>query len=156
VRVIQAWDSDDGLETLGLTPVAIGIGRSFGEHWSLGVRATGAWFSHQPHWLTVEGADVRKLTGPRRWYFSQLLGLALQGDLREDLAVGLTAGVSFFGARPISVYLDRGFGVAARLSRPLWTQGNHAVTAAWELQSTIFANYEVILGSVLFVEWRRR
>jgi hypothetical protein len=156
VRVIQAWDEDDSLERFGITPLAIGLGRTIGARWTVGVRTTGFWFPYQLRWRTVEKDVVRTHSGPRRWYFSQLVGAAAQVDLRDDLSAGLAVGPSFFAARPVSIYLDRGFGVAARLAWLFWRRGDQALAASWELQPAVFANNEVTLGSLLLVEWRRR
>ena len=43
-----------------------------------------------------------------------------------------------------------------RVSHRFWTAGRNAVGLSWEIQPTLFRNHEVMLGSILTLEWWRR
>jgi len=168
VRINQEWDGDPSPYTWGLAPLAMSIGWFVTPHWLLGVRTTGLSMTYQQlrstsrpvqvvdpvtGTATVEWVD-EEFNSPRRWFTSQLVGVAATYWLRDDLAASAALGMTFFGARPFSIFLDRGIGAALRLSVPVWSSPVQAALLSWELQPTIYRNYEWVLASMVLVEWQ--
>ncbi len=141
-RAIQAYDGGRGVDTLGWAPLALGAGLFVTRRSTVGLRLTSLSFRHDPG----DG---------RRSYLSVVGALAVEHWVHDRLAVAGGLGLGLLGTPPYEANLSRGLAGSFRVSYGVVRLGEGVLKASWELQASVFLNYEVALGSMLLLQWQR-
>ena len=140
-RIIQA--QDDSFGSLILGPVSASVGGFMTRNWSLQLRAGTHWFAND---------DERNR---KRWFSNIFLGSELQHWIRDNVAVSAGAGLSVVVTEPIEINADRGVSLSIRGAWAFKTTKRNAFSIAWEIRPSVFLNNEVILDSLVLLQWQR-
>ncbi len=140
-RVTQGDDESFHSPVIG--PLSASVGGFMHRNWALQLRAGTHWFAN------------RDETESKRWFSNIFFGSELQHWIRNNVAISAGVGLTIIVTEPIEINADRGLGMSVRGAWAFKTNQNNAFSIAWELRPSIFRNNEVILDSLVLLEWQR-
>jgi hypothetical protein len=141
-RAMQGYDPGRAGDGPGLVPLAAGAGGFVTPRLALLGRASVTQFLH-------DRGDGR------RWYLLTFAGAVAQYWARPDLSVSGGLGVGLINTPPRETYFARGLAGSLRAGYRVGGALGGSLVASWELQPTVYLNYEVTLASLLLLQWQR-